>query len=83
MGFGAAGLWMAPRADRETRLLRAWAATLFAAGVARAISWIDVGRPDDLFVGLLVAELALPPIIIAWQARMRRGSGALSRGGRS
>jgi hypothetical protein len=50
------------------------AAILFVSGLARAIAWIDDGRPDDLFVGVMAVELALPPLIVAWQARLGAAS---------
>lgn len=74
IGYGVALLGVVPRVVTATSAVRLLAATLFAAGVARAIAWIDVGRPDTLFVVLMVIELVLPPIIVAAQARLARAS---------
>jgi len=71
VAFGAFTLWLAPRLESQTMLVRGWALTLFAAGLARGIGWLDVGRPDDLFVALMVAELAIPPVVVVWQTRLR------------
>ena len=70
VAFGAVAIWIAPRIEAETRLVRVWALTLFVAGLARGVSWLDVGRPDDLFVGLMIAELVIPPVIVVWQGRL-------------
>ena len=74
VAFGAVALWMAPRLESQRMLLRAWALTLFAAGLARVIGWLDEGRPDDLFMGLLIAELVIPLVIVVWQSRLRDAS---------
>jgi hypothetical protein len=73
--FGAAAVWLSARVTTQTRALRIWALTLFFAGVARAISWLDVGRPDDLFVALMVVELTIAPAVVVWQAAVRDDSG--------
>ena len=72
IAFGAALIWTAPRAARETKLVRALMAVLFAGGIARAIAWAAEGRPDGLFVVLLVLELAIPPLVVLWQRRVAR-----------
>ncbi|MBA2240958.1 MAG: DUF4345 family protein [Solirubrobacterales bacterium] len=45
--------------------------TLFVAGLARALGWLDAGRPDDIFIALLILELSIPPLVVAWQALIR------------
>lgn len=42
---------------------------LFAAGIARAISWVLNGQPAPAIVGILIADLLLPPILYAWLKR--------------
>jgi hypothetical protein len=42
---------------------------LFAAGVARAISWIMFGAPSTIIIGILVADLLLPPILYLWMKK--------------
>jgi hypothetical protein len=66
--FGVAVLRTAPRADRERSAVRAIAGTLLLAGLARAGGWISAGRPHRVQVGLLAAELSLPPAILALDA---------------
>lgn len=46
------------------------AGVLFLAGLARAGGWLAVGRPRPLQRALLAVELAAPPAIVAWQARL-------------
>ena len=67
IAYGAAALYVAPRAVREIHAVRALALFLFLGGVARGIAWIADGRPQALFVALLVLELLLPPVILLLQ----------------
>lgn len=68
--YGTAVLRVAPRADHDAEAVRALAATLFVAGLARAGGWRAVGRPHPLQRALLAIELAAPPAIAACQARV-------------
>jgi uncharacterized protein DUF4345 len=70
VAYGVLALRVAPRADRDTPAVRALTGALFLAGLARAAGWLAVGRPHRLQRGLLVIELAAPPLITAWQARL-------------
>jgi hypothetical protein len=67
---GLVALRVAPRADRDPAAVRALAAALFLAGLARAGGWLAVGKPHPLQRALLVIELAAPPAMVAWQARL-------------
>jgi hypothetical protein len=68
--YGLVALRTAPRADRDTATVRALAGALFLAGLGRAGGWLAVGRPHRLQLALLVMELAAPPSVVAWQARL-------------
>jgi Domain of unknown function (DUF4345) len=46
---------------------------LFAAGIARAMSWTLFGAPSTIIIGILVADLLLPPILYFW---MKKSMGA-------
>ena len=70
VAYGVVALHVAPRADRDTAAVRALAGALFLAGLARAGGWLAVGRPHGLQRGLLVIELAAPPLVVAWQGRV-------------
>jgi hypothetical protein len=74
--YGLALIRVAPRAVGEAWAVRALALVLFAAGLARAVAWLDGGRPHGLFVALMIVELVLPPVIVAWQARLAAVSSA-------
>ena len=75
IAYGVAALRVAPRADREIFMVRALAAFLFLGGLARAIAWIADGKPHGLFIGLLVLELLIPPVILGLQHRLLATSG--------
>jgi hypothetical protein len=47
---------------------------LFAAGVARAMSWIMFGAPSTIIIGILAADLLLPPILYLWMTRSMNSS---------
>jgi hypothetical protein len=42
---------------------------LFAAGIARAISWLLHGAPSPALIGITAADLLLPPILYFWLKR--------------
>jgi hypothetical protein len=68
--YGLTMLRVAPSADRDIAAVRALAGTLFLAGLARASGWRAAGRPHRIQLALLAIELAAPPLIVAWQARL-------------
>ena len=67
IAYGAAALYVAPRAVREIHAVRALALFLFLGGIARVIAWIADGRPNTLFIVLLAFEVLLPPSILLLQ----------------
>ena len=73
IGFGIYLSSLAPRIEARGRELRAAAAVLFAGGVARLIGMAVDGRPPADYVVLTVIELVLPPVLVAWQARVAAG----------
>ena len=72
LAYGLAALQIAPQADTNANAVRAHMGVLFAAGLARAGGWLAVGRPHRFQLALLAVELALPPSVVAWQARIAR-----------
>jgi hypothetical protein len=42
---------------------------LFAAGIARGVSWVLFGAPSTIIIGILVADLLLPPILYVWMKK--------------
>jgi Domain of unknown function (DUF4345) len=77
VAYGIAMLRVAPRADRDPVALRSLAGALFLAGLARARGWLAVGTPHRLQRGLLFVELAAPPLLSVWQARVASNSSSL------
>ena len=67
--YGLGVLRTARRADPDPGAVRAIAATLFAAGLARAGGWATAGKPHPLQQALLAVELVLPPALVALQSR--------------
>lgn len=47
------------------------AATFFAGGVGRALSWLAVGAPHPAFLTLMAIELGLPPVLALIWIRTR------------
>lgn len=48
--------------------------SIFLGGLARLRSWQQRGRPHPVTVGAVVLEIAAPPLLIAWQRRIRTRS---------
>jgi Domain of unknown function (DUF4345) len=69
VAYGLAVLRVAPRADQDPAAVRALAAALFLAGLARAGGWRAAGKPHPGQRVLLAIELAGPPALEALQAR--------------
>lgn len=59
-----------------TIIVRSVGAGFFAAGCARALSWIAVGRPGSLAIALMAIELVLPFVIVPWQTVVARSDTA-------
>jgi Domain of unknown function (DUF4345) len=78
--YGLFALRVAPRADRDTRGVRAVAGAVFLAGLARAGGWLAAGKPHNTQLALLAIELGAPAPVVAWQARLARGEPSLTGG---
>lgn len=73
--YAAAGvvvLWSVPRVEEAKVVVRVVSVAVFVAGCGRLLSWATVGKPDGLLVALMVIELALPFVLIPWQASVAR-----------
>jgi hypothetical protein len=75
VAYGVAAIYVGLRAPQSRMAVGALAVVLLGAGVARAIAWMAEGRPDTVFVVLMVLELAIPPLLVAWQGRLLRKGG--------
>jgi hypothetical protein len=75
--YAAAGLVLlhsARRPESEGRAIRVVCATFGLAGLARLLGIVVVGTPDPVFVALMVAEWAIPMVVIPWQASVAGSS---------
>lgn len=73
--YAAAGvliLYAAHDVASSTILIRVVAGAFFVAGLARLLSWATVGRPHWTQLVLMVVELVLPAVIVAWHAAPTR-----------
>ena len=68
VGVGLLMLWTAPRVESATLAVRAVCGVLLLAAAGRIISVMQVGRPPDVYLWLLGVELAVPLVLLPWQA---------------
>jgi hypothetical protein len=80
-GAGLVLLWSLTRLNRARVELRFVCALVFAGGCARLLSLATAGQPSAAYVAYLVAELVLPPVIVALHARLPTVSEASSSEG--
>jgi hypothetical protein len=76
--YAAAGVQLAralPAIENEGFLVRWVAGAFFAAGLSRALSWATVGEPHTFQQILMGIELALPVVLVPWQAAVARRTG--------
>ncbi len=66
LGFGAALIWSAQDLIARRGVFHCLLVVFFLGGVARIISAIDVGLPNQLFQFLGLVELTLPIIFYFW-----------------
>lgn len=78
LAYGAATLYLAPRVAQARTAYRAWLIVMFASGLARALSYVQTGRPYPLIAGAMVAELVLPPVLWIWQSRVASAAQAMA-----
>ncbi|MER7112391.1 DUF4345 domain-containing protein [Streptomyces sp. NPDC000229] len=57
--------------DRHAPALRAVFGAVFLGGVARGISYLDVGAPHAMHTAFIGVELLLPPLMLLWYTRVR------------
>jgi hypothetical protein len=69
------------RVEAERTLIRIVFAALFAGGSVRLLSIAAVGTPHAVYLWLMGAELALPLVIVPWQAAVARRAGRTGNDG--
>lgn len=78
LGIGFASC--VPGIERKGGRFRLLGAMVVAGGLARALSWVEVGAPSIGHRLGLVMELGVVPLLILWQARVARSCLAASAG---
>ncbi|MFL1377710.1 DUF4345 domain-containing protein [Nocardiopsis protaetiae] len=73
LGLGIAMFVILRRITEHTALLLVITGAVFLGGLGRLVSLLLVGVPTPFMLGLLAVELIVPPVLVIWQARLRRG----------
>lgn len=69
--YGAVLYLCATDISRFEPVLKVTLLCFFLGGVARLVSWATHGAPAPLVIALMVSELLLPPLILAWFTRVQ------------
>ena len=72
IGAGLFLAWLAPRVEERTLEFRVFCALLFLAGISRLFAAAATDWPSTGQLILMGVELALPVVLVAWQARVAR-----------
>jgi len=70
LGFGAALVWCSQNLRERGGVFKVLLLVFFLGGIARIISAVQVGMPNELFVFLGALELILPPVFWFWWRRV-------------
>jgi len=70
LGFGAALVWCSQNLRERGGVFKALLLVFFLGGIARVISAMQVGMPNELFQMLWALELILPPVLWFWWRRV-------------
>ena len=68
--LGVALLISSTDLDRYRPIIIAVLGVLFAAGLARALSWGIYSAPAPMIIAILCADLLLPPLLFLWLRRV-------------
>ena len=69
LGFGAALIWCSRALGERAGVFYALLAVFFIGGVARFVSYLQVGLPHPLFQFLWAVELVLPIVLYLWHRK--------------
>ncbi|MBI2799145.1 MAG: DUF4345 domain-containing protein [Gammaproteobacteria bacterium] len=70
LAFGATLLWCIKDVERKTKVVYFLMLTFFVGGLARIVSILVVGPPNNFFIAMTVLELALPFVYVYLQYRV-------------
>ena len=69
---GVLFLWVIPRVEAETVLVRILSGGVALGALGRVLSMLQVGRPALLFQIDVAIETIIPLVVVLWQARLAR-----------
>jgi hypothetical protein len=72
VSLGLLGLWVAPKIEKHTGLLRIICASIFIGGLGRVASIVQVGLPGPMATVFTIFELCFPLVLLLWQAKVSR-----------
>jgi hypothetical protein len=72
VSLGLLGLWVAPRIEQHTGLLRIICASILLGGLGRLVSMVQVGLPGPMAIVFTMFELCFPLLLLLWQAKVSR-----------
>ena len=77
--MGLLFLYVVPRVEEHTALIRLLAAGVALGALGRVLSWIDVGEPRLLFRIDVIVETVIPLVVVLWQARVAARFGGIGQ----
>ncbi|MDP9415283.1 MAG: DUF4345 domain-containing protein [Pseudomonadota bacterium] len=72
LGIGVVFLAAIPRIEKNGTIFRALGLVILIGGLSRLLSLVEAGPPGAGHQFGLVMELAVVPLLVAWQARVAR-----------
>jgi hypothetical protein len=70
LGYGALILYVVQNPRQQQTLFRILAGVLVLGGVARVISYLQLGAPAPFFFGAIALELIGVPLLVVWHAAL-------------
>jgi len=67
MAYGATLLWCVKGVEHKSKIVYFLMLTFFVGGLARIVSILAVGLPNEFFIAMTVLELSLPVVIAYMQ----------------
>lgn len=74
LAYGTALLWCARHLRQRLREFRLLMLVFFLGGLARIVSIVAVGLPNEFFLAMTFSELALPPLLVWLSFVVARGT---------